>query len=56
MNMSEYFTVEDGVNRQYRRFSAEGRRLTVRMTALPPTTSAAEQDPAQYFADSGRAI
>jgi len=50
--MSEYFTVEDEVTRHYRRFDAEGRCLTVRMTAVPPTTTAEEQDLAQYLADS----
>jgi hypothetical protein len=39
--MSRYFTVQDEVTRHYRRFNAEGRELTVRMT-VPPTSAAAQ--------------
>ena len=52
LKIYEYFTVEDEVIRQCRRFNAEERRLTVRIPAPTHTTSAADQDPTQYFADS----
>jgi hypothetical protein len=42
--MSRYFTIQSEINRRYRRFNAEGRELTVRLTAPPPA--------AQHFADS----
>jgi hypothetical protein len=45
--MSRYFTIQSEINRRYRRFNAEGRELTVRLTA-PPSTSTA----ARHFADS----
>jgi hypothetical protein len=48
--MSRYFTVQNEITRHYRRFNAEGRQLTVRMTA-PPSASAAIQDPARHFAE-----
>ena len=39
--MSSYFTVQNEITRHYRRFNAEGRELTVRLTAPPPTSTAA---------------
>jgi hypothetical protein len=45
--MSRYFTIQSEIKRRYRRFNAEGRELTVRLTAPPPETSAA-----QHFGDS----
>jgi predicted Zn-dependent protease len=49
--MSRHFTVLNEVIRHYRRFNAEGRELTVRMTA-PPTDSVASRDIARYLAES----
>ena len=49
--MSRYFTVLDEVTRHYRRFNAEGRELTLRMTAPPPASEVA-RDPARHFANS----
>ena len=49
--MSSYFTVENEVTRCYRRFNAEARVLTVRMTA-PPPASAAARVPARRITDS----
>jgi hypothetical protein len=48
--MSRHFTVLNEVDRQYRQFKAQGRELTVRMTA-PPRDSGFPQDIARYFAD-----
>jgi hypothetical protein len=45
--MSCYFTIQSEINRRYRRFNAEGRELTVRLTAPPPEISVG-----QHFADS----
>jgi hypothetical protein len=45
--MSRYFTIQSEINRRYRTFNAQGRELTVRLTAPPPATFAA-----QHFADS----
>ena len=50
IKLFQYFTIEEEVIRHYRRFNTEEGRLTMRKIA-PPTTSTAEQDPAQYFAD-----
>jgi hypothetical protein len=49
--MSRYFTVQNEITRQYRRFNAEGRELTVRLNASP-LASAAARDPARHFANS----
>jgi len=49
--MSPYFTVLDEITRHYRRFNAEGRKLTMRMLA-PSPASAAARDPARHFANS----
>jgi hypothetical protein len=43
--------VQDEIIRRYRRFNAEGRELTVRLTA-PPSTSTAARDPVRHFANS----
>ena len=44
---SRYFTVQNEITRRYRRFNAEGRELTVRLTSPPPA-----RDPARYFSSS----
>jgi hypothetical protein len=49
--MSHYFTLLDEVTRYYRRFNAEGKELTLRMTA-PSLASKMAQDPARNFANS----
>jgi len=49
--MSRYFTVQNEITRHYRRFNAEGRQLTVRLTAPPPTSTVAH-----YFVDSVDAL
>jgi hypothetical protein len=49
--MSRYFTLLDEVTRHYRRFRAEGRELTVRMTASPLASEVA-RDPTRHFANS----
>ena len=49
--MSRYFKMFDEVTRRYKRFNAEGRELTVRMTAPPPASEVA-RDPARHFASS----
>jgi hypothetical protein len=49
--MPRFFTVQNEIIRRYRRFNAEGRELTVRLTA-PPSTSSAARDPARDFANS----
>jgi hypothetical protein len=49
--MSRYFTVQNEIIRRYRRFNAEGRELTVKLTA-PPSTSSAVRDLARHFANS----
>jgi hypothetical protein len=49
--MSRYFTVQNEVIRRYRRFNAEGRELTVSLTA-PLSTSTAARDPARHFSNS----
>jgi hypothetical protein len=43
--------MQNEITRHYGRFNAEGRELTVRLTAPPPASSAA-RDPARYFANS----
>jgi hypothetical protein len=49
--MSRFFTVQNEIFRRYRRFNAEGRELSVRLTA-PPSTSSAARDPARDFCNS----
>jgi hypothetical protein len=49
--MSRYFTVQKEITRHYRRFNAEGRELTVRLTA-PPLSSTA----ARHFIESVDAL
>jgi hypothetical protein len=49
--MSRYFTVQNEITRHYRRFNAEGRELTVRLTAPPPSSTAAP-----HFIDSVDAL
>jgi len=49
--MPHYFNVLDEVTRYHRRFIAEGRELTVRMTA-PPGASELTRDPARHFDNS----
>ena len=39
--MSRYFTVRNEITRHYRRFNAEGRELTVRLTTPPASSTAA---------------
>ena len=39
--MSRYSTVGNEITHQYRRYNAEGRELTVRLTVLPPSSTAA---------------
>lgn len=41
----------DEVTRHYKRFRAEGRELTVRITTSPPASKVA-RDPARHFASS----
>jgi hypothetical protein len=48
--MSRCFTVQSEITRHYRRFNAEGRELTVRLTA-PPASSVA-----RHFVDSVDAL
>jgi hypothetical protein len=48
--MSRYFTVQNEITRHYRRFNAEGRELTVRLTAPPSSTAA------RHFIDSVDAL
>jgi hypothetical protein len=38
--ISRYFAVQNEITRHYRRFNAEGRELTVRLTAPPPSSTA----------------
>jgi hypothetical protein len=38
--MSELFTVESEINRDYRRFNTEGTQLIVRLSALPDDENA----------------
>ena len=45
--MSRYFTIQNEITRHSRRFNAEGRELTVRLTAPPPSSTTA-----RYFANS----
>ena len=45
--MGRYFTVQNEITRHYRRFNAEGRKLTVKLSATPPTSSEA-----RHFIDS----
>jgi len=49
--MSRYFTVQNEITRHYRRFNAERKELTVRLTAPPPSTTAA-----RHFTDSVEAL
>ena len=42
-----YFTIQNEITRQYRRFNAEGRELRVRLTAPPPASAGA-----QHFGNS----
>ena len=49
--ISRYFTVLNEITRHYRRFNNEGRELTVRLTAPPSSTTAA-----QYFNESVDAL
>jgi hypothetical protein len=49
--MSRYFTIQNEITRLYRRFNAEGRKLTVTLTA-PPSSSTA----ARHFANSVDAL
>jgi hypothetical protein len=49
--MAPYITVQKEITRHYRRFNAERRQLTVRMTA-PRLARAAAQDHARHFANS----
>jgi hypothetical protein len=39
--MSRYFTIQNEITRLYRRFKAEGRELTVRLTAPPQSSTGA---------------
>ena len=39
--MSRYYTVQNEITRHYRRFNAEGRELTVRLTTPPASSTAA---------------
>jgi hypothetical protein len=50
-NMFQRFTVLNEVNREYRRFEARGRELTVQVMA-PPQHSVEARDIARYFAES----
>jgi hypothetical protein len=45
--MYRYYTAQNEITRRYRRFNAEGRKLIVKVTAPPRTSSAA-----RHFADS----
>jgi hypothetical protein len=49
--MSPYFTVQNEITRHYRRFNAQGRQLTVRLTAPPPASTMT-----RHFVDSVDAL